>query len=220
MRDLTQQSCAPDLRDFRFVGIIWYVQVEKGWRSEFYRLTDLRRHIAEGRIQPTDQLSYDQEKWTRIDLIPDLNAYFDTIWLHAQVGRLKVRHEIGQNNNFDEYEPTSMMSLAQLGLPAPRKIGAESLLLSPPGVEIMEMPEEDSAVLFEPMSEDSLLVEDEPTMEPPELLRSSSEFLTAPPPLRPFAPAAPTAGAIVRVFLSGIVAGLTAFGFLVWLTGS
>lgn len=205
MRNLTQQSCAPDLRDFRFVGIIWYVQVEQGWRSEFYRLSDLRRYIAEGRIQPTDRLSYDREKWTRIDLIPDLDAYFDTVWLHAQVGKIKVRHEIGRNPHFDECDQTSIVSLAQLGLPAPRTLGVESTRLTPPGVEVMEMPEEDMDVD----------VEDEPTIEPPE-----SVLHTAQPPLAPPAAAVPTADSIVRVLLSGTVTGLIAFGVLVWLTGS
>ncbi|MFT5684705.1 MAG: hypothetical protein ACI8RZ_005649, partial [Myxococcota bacterium] len=64
MRDLSPQSSAPDQRDFRFVGIIWFVQVKQGWRSEFYRLSDLRRYLAEGRIQRSDRLSYDREKWT------------------------------------------------------------------------------------------------------------------------------------------------------------
>ena len=220
MREVTQQSCTPDLRDFRFVGIIWYVQVAQGWRSEFYRLSDLRRHIAEGRIQSTDQLSYDRKKWTRIDLIPDLDAYFETVWLHAQVGKLRVRHEIGRDNNFDKCAPTSIMSLAQLGLPAPRKLAAKARRLPAPSVEIMGMPREDCTGMFEAVDEDDMDTEDEPTMEPPAALCSSSRRLTAPHPLAPIAPAAPTAVTIVRVLLIGIVAGLIAFGLLVWLTGS
>ena len=59
MRNLSNNPHSPENRDFRFVGIIWYVKVKQGWRSEFYRLSDLRRYLAEGRIQKTDRLSYD-----------------------------------------------------------------------------------------------------------------------------------------------------------------
>jgi hypothetical protein len=214
MRDLSTRSASPDQRDFRFVGIIWYVRVKQGWRSEFYRLADLRRYIAEGRIQPTDQLSYDREKWTRIDLIPDLDAYFEEVWHLANQGRIRVRHEIGRNRDFDECGPTSVYRLDELGLTPSTKPAADPLRLTPPDIEAMEMPEEEITGMYEAMD-----IEDEPTMEPPEPLRPAPPAVLAPAPATTQPPVEPPPGAILRVFLSGIVAGLLVFGALVWLVG-
>lgn len=221
MRNLSPDAKTPELRDFRYIGIIWVVQVKHGWRSEFYRLSDLQRYLSEGRIQPTDLLSHDRETWIPIDQIADLSAHFDSVWHLASQGKLKVRHEIGRGYDFDDESPTQVVSVAQLRaeLQDTRHVETDPLRLSPPGIEAFEMPEDDaSGGLEAPAPCPALSIEDEPTMEP-------SADLSSPPrrsaPLQTSAgPAsAPPPGTMARVFLSGLLSGLAVFGLLLWLAG-
>ena len=198
MRDLSQSNSSPELRDFRYIGIIWVVQVQRGWRSEFYRLSDLKRYLAEGRVQPTDLLSYDRETWTPINQIKDLSAHFEEIWHLASQGKLRVRHQIGRGSDFEDETPTRVVSNA------PFRSASAPLQLSPPELEPFEMPAEDATGSYGELELGAaLIVEDEPTMEPQ---RGS----TAP-------QSEPTPGVMLHVFLGGLLSGVAVFAFLSWL---
>jgi hypothetical protein len=220
MRNLSPDARTPELRDFRYIGIIWVVQVKQGWRSEFYRLSDLKRYLAEGRVQPTDLLSYDRQTWIAIDQIADLRSHFETVWHLASQGKLRVRHEIGRGSDFDDEAPTRVVSIAQLqaDLMAGRQGTSDPLRLTPPDIEAFEMPEEGVTGTYDELELDSaLIVEDEPTLEPPvgHILipeRAASSAAIAPP--RGETPP----GVMARVFLGGLLSGLALFGLLLWLT--
>jgi hypothetical protein len=220
LRNLSPDAKTPELRDFRYIGIIWVVQVKQGWRSEFYRLSDLQRYLAEGRVQPTDLLSYDRETWIAIDQIDDLQSHFETVWHLANQGKLRVRHEIGRGSDFDDEAPTRVVSIAQLqaDLLAGRQGATDPLRLTPPDIEAFEMPEEDVTGMYDEIELDSaLIVEDEPTMEP-QAGRIPIPKRAAQDPVTRMVRADAPPGMMVRVFLSGLLSGLALFGLLVWLT--
>ena len=74
-------------RDFRFVGIIWFVKVSQGWCCEVYSLAGLRQRLESGRMQGTDLISHDQQIWHPIAQVPDLDAWFDAVWQRAAQGQ-------------------------------------------------------------------------------------------------------------------------------------
>ena len=221
MPPLSPQSVVLKDRDFRFVGIIWYVRVRQGWRSEFYCLADLQRNIADGRLQKSDELSYDREDWIPLNQIPDLAAHFEDIWDRAHRGDLKVRLEIGRDRGFDENEHTRIVSteeiqkaLADIQAPQPPlealKSGelaftlpddpCEELSEGPP----MEMPGdglEDSS-MFEAI-EDEVIADEVVADEPP--------AKTSPP-----APRSIQRSPVV-VVLGGVLAALAMLGIMVYL---
>ena len=220
MRNLSPDTKTPELRDFRYIGIIWVVQVQQGWRSEFYRLSDLQRYLAEGRIQPTDRLSYDRETWVPINQIADLQAHFEEIWHLASQGKLKIRREIGHSSEFDDETPTRVVSIEQLqaDLLTSRQVTTDPLRLTPPDLEAFEMPEEGDTGTYDQLKlDDALLLDDEPTLEPPAALIPIPQQSAQQPRIEPLL-REPPPGMMVRVFLGGLLSGLALFGLLLWLT--
>ncbi len=67
---------APTL-DFRKVGVMhWKVKVKIGLTYDFSDLKTLRKYIADGRVTPSDNISYNGRDWRAIGDIPDLDVFF------------------------------------------------------------------------------------------------------------------------------------------------
>lgn len=63
--------------DFRKVGVMaWKVKVKIGLIYDFSDLRTLRKYIQDGRVTPTDLISWDGKNWKAIGEIPDLDAFF------------------------------------------------------------------------------------------------------------------------------------------------
>ncbi|HHO51993.1 MAG TPA: hypothetical protein ENK18_14195 [Deltaproteobacteria bacterium] len=75
--------------DFSTIGITW--RVRKGLGALGYSLHDLatlRDHLADGRISRWDQLSFDGREWVEVGSIPNLEAFFWSVWQRARRGEV------------------------------------------------------------------------------------------------------------------------------------
>lgn len=63
--------------DFRKVGVpTWKVKVRIGLVYDFSDIKTLRKYIQDGRVTPSDVISYDGRAWKPIGEIPDLDVFF------------------------------------------------------------------------------------------------------------------------------------------------
>ena len=67
--------------DFRKVGVTtWKVKVKIGLIYDFSDIKTLRKYIQDGRVTPSDVVSWDGKSWRAIGEIPDLDAFFVETW--------------------------------------------------------------------------------------------------------------------------------------------
>lgn len=73
--------------DFRKVGVTaWKAKIKVGLVYDFSDIKTLRRYITDGRVTPSDVISWDGKTWKPIGDIPDLDRYFVEVYemLEAQ----------------------------------------------------------------------------------------------------------------------------------------
>ena len=118
--------------DFRKVGIpSWKVKVRIGLVYDFSDIKTLRKYIADGRVTSEDVISHDGATWVTIGDIPDLDAYFVTIYERAEVAQAEKAARAsggggGQGGFEDEDTPTMIVGMSSLG----NDIAAEALKTS------------------------------------------------------------------------------------------
>lgn len=118
--------------DFRKVGIpSWKVKVRIGLVYDFSDIKTLRKYIADGRVTSEDVISHDGATWVTIGDIPDLDAYFVTIYERAEVAQAEKSARAsggggGAGGFEDEDTPTMIVGMSSLG----NDIAAEALKTS------------------------------------------------------------------------------------------
>lgn len=80
-------------RDFRRLGLTWRAKRGVGIHYEFHDLDTLREHLASGRLDGASRLTYDNQTWTPIDSIADLEAWFGDVWKRGEKGQIQVATE-------------------------------------------------------------------------------------------------------------------------------
>ena len=119
--------------DFRKVGIpSWKVKVRIGLVYDFSDIKTLRKYISDGRVTSEDVISHDGATWVTIGDIPDLDAYFVTIYERAEVAQAEKAARAsgggggGAGGFEDEDTPTMIVGMSSLG----NDIAAEALKTS------------------------------------------------------------------------------------------
>ncbi|MBK9367036.1 MAG: zinc-ribbon domain-containing protein [Deltaproteobacteria bacterium] len=118
--------------DFRKVGIpSWKVKVRIGLVYDFSDIKTLRKYIADGRVTSEDVISHDGATWVTIGDIPDLDAYFVSVYERAEVAQAEKAARAsggggGQGGFEDEDTPTMIVGMSSLG----NDIAAEALKTS------------------------------------------------------------------------------------------
>jgi len=73
--------------DFRAVGIkTWKVKVAIGLIYDFSDISTLQKYLDDKKVTPDDLISHNNQDWTRIGDIPDLETHFIDIWKEARAG--------------------------------------------------------------------------------------------------------------------------------------
>ena len=126
--NMGSHSSAPsavETLEFHPVGIEWVVRRATGERHAFDSLSRLRIALYNQTITAEDELSFNRDLWRSISDIPDLRAYFWTVWQRAQRGGLPGRSKTlvqaplsAPEDEFDDDVPTRIVGAPTLIAPA------------------------------------------------------------------------------------------------------
>jgi predicted Zn finger-like uncharacterized protein len=134
----------PDSIDFRSVGISsWKVKAKIGLVYDFNDFKTIDKYIREGRVSGSDLLSHDGESWIPIDEIADLRRHFCEVYVRER----HALEQIDDEDDFDEEEPTRIMSAPSALVGRPRKLstpGTNNLAAPKPTPKLTSSP--DSAI--------------------------------------------------------------------------
>ena len=105
--------------------------VRIGLVYDFSDIKTLRKYIADGRVTSEDVISHDGATWVTIGDIPDLDAYFVSVYERAEVAQAEKAARAsggggGQGGFEDEDTPTMIVGMSSLG----NDIAAEALKTS------------------------------------------------------------------------------------------
>jgi predicted Zn finger-like uncharacterized protein len=92
--------------DFRTVGLQWRVK-SNNVALEFTTLATLRGWLAEGKVSPSDPISFNSRKWTPIQDIKDISAFFADVHRKASRGEISLYDDSFGESEADEPEDDS-----------------------------------------------------------------------------------------------------------------
>ena len=95
------------LLDFRNVGITWKAR-SQGTIMEFTNLGTLLGWLHDGKLETVDQISFNGRKWTYIEQIPDLSAYFAEIHRKCTRGEISLSGDDDAEEEDDSDAPTTI----------------------------------------------------------------------------------------------------------------